>query len=61
MPLHYANVITFCDDIIMLDKHACMLGICWCMYVCMYALTSIFVHAGIHEYVGMYICMSVCW
>ena len=30
-----------------------------CMYVYMYVLTSVFMQADIHEYVGMYICMYV--
>ena len=34
-----------------------MLGVC--MYVDRYVLTSIFIHAGTHEYVIMYVCMHV--
>ena len=35
-----------------------MLGICRSVY--MYIVISIFMHADIHEYVGMYISMYVC-
>ena len=31
----------------------------WCMYVCMYLLTPIFMQADMHEYEGMYVCMYV--
>ena len=32
--------------------------VCVCMYVSMYVLTSMFMQAGMHEYLGMYICID---
>ena len=56
---------------IMLINHVtmCVDGDVWgmnvCKYLCIDVLTSSFVQADMHEYVGLYICMYiyiyVCW
>ena len=50
--LHSILLMKLCYSMCMYGgKHA------WYMYVCMYALKSIFMQADNHEYIGMYVCM----